>query len=42
MVENDNKENSGNTSAPVALGALTLTGGGAGIGYLAYKNKGKH
>ena len=40
MVENDNKENSGNTSAPVALGALTLTGGG--IGYLAYKNKGKH
>lgn len=41
IVENDNKENSGNTSVPVALGALTLTGSGAGIGYLVYKSKGK-
>ncbi len=39
--ENNDKENINSISAPAVLGALTITGGGAGIGYLAYKRKGK-
>lgn len=39
--ENNDKENINSISAPAVLGALTITGGGAGIGYLAYKRKDK-
>lgn len=39
--ENNNEKNINIISAPAVLGALTITGGGAGIGYLAYKRKGK-
>lgn len=39
--ENNNEKNINIISAPAVLSALTITGGGAGIGYLAYKRKGK-
>lgn len=39
--ENNDEENINIISVPAALGALTITGGGASIGYLAYKRKGK-
>lgn len=39
--ENNNEKNINIISAPAVLGALTITGGGACIGYLAYKRKGK-
>lgn len=39
--QNNDEESINIISAPAALGALTITGGGAGIGYLAYKRKGK-
>ncbi len=39
--QNNDEESINIISVLATLGALTITGGGAGIGYLAYKRKGK-